>query len=285
MAALVAALSPAHAAGTASGTSISNSATLAYSIGDVVQTTIVATSASFLVGNKINLTVAETGGSLTSVAPGAAGVITTFTVTNNGTGDSCTGTLTGDNNENSLALTEATVPASSTCTYKVNVTSSTSAVYSNSTGSITTSNAGTTAAVSATLAVGVTFPSITVLKSVQTFSDPANLESNPKAIPGAVMLYTVTVTNTEGAADTNTVVITDPIPANTEFFANDLGVSGSGPVLFADGAPESGLSYTFTSLANITDNISFSDNNGASYDYTPLPINGYDSNVTHIGYL
>ncbi len=92
-------------------------------------------------------------------------------------------------------MTGATVPANSTCTYTVNVTSSIAAVYSNSTGSITTSNAGTTATKSAVLAVGVVYPDITILKSVQTSSDPVNSTTNPKAIPGAVMLYTVTVTN------------------------------------------------------------------------------------------
>ncbi len=73
------------------------------------------------------------------------------------------------------------------------------------------------------------------------------------------------------------------MPANTEFFANNLGGVGSGPVLFTDGATVSGLSYTFTSLVSTTDNISFSNDNGASYDYTPLPnSNGYDSDVTNI---
>ncbi len=57
------------------------------------------------------------------------------------------------------------------------------------------------------------------------------------------------------------------MPANTEFFANNLGGAGSGPVLFTDGATVSGLSYTFTSLVSTTDNISFSNDNGASYDY------------------
>lgn len=76
----------AMAAGTASGTPISNTATLSYAVGGVSQTDIPTTSASFLVDNKVNLTVAEVGGSLTTagVVPGATGVVTTFTVTNNG---------------------------------------------------------------------------------------------------------------------------------------------------------------------------------------------------------
>ena len=76
----------AQAAGTASGTTISNSATLAYSVGGVGQTAITSAAATFLVDNKVNLTVAEVGGSLTTtgVVPGSVDRITTFTVTNNG---------------------------------------------------------------------------------------------------------------------------------------------------------------------------------------------------------
>jgi len=126
-------------------------------------------------------------------------------------------------------------------------------------------------------------PDILVLKSVQVYSDPVNLQDNPKAIPGAVMLYTVLVTNRGGATDTNTLVITDPMPANTEVFANDINGVGSGPLLFMDGTAKSGLSYSMSSLASTTDNISFSNDNGVSFVYTPMPsVDGYDSAVTDI---
>ncbi len=52
-------------------------------------------------------------------------------------------------------------------------------------------------------------PDILILKSVQVYSDPVNLQDNPKAIPGSVMLYTVLVTNRSGATDPDTVIITD----------------------------------------------------------------------------
>ncbi|HLY97078.1 MAG TPA: hypothetical protein VKO66_07655 [Sideroxyarcus sp.] len=71
----------AAAAGTASGTTISNSASLAYSVGGVAQTGITSAAASFVVDEKVNLTVV--GGATTNVVPGATGQITTFTVTNN----------------------------------------------------------------------------------------------------------------------------------------------------------------------------------------------------------
>jgi len=69
------------AAGTTAGTSISNSASLAYSVGGVAQTAINTTSAAFLVDEKINLTVV--GGVTTNVVPGSTAQATAFTVTNN----------------------------------------------------------------------------------------------------------------------------------------------------------------------------------------------------------
>lgn len=71
----------AAAAGTAAGTTISNSATLGYSVGGVAQTGITSAAATFVVDEKVNLTVA--GGATTNVVPGATAQVTTFTVTNN----------------------------------------------------------------------------------------------------------------------------------------------------------------------------------------------------------
>jgi uncharacterized repeat protein (TIGR01451 family) len=54
----------------------------------------------------------------------------------------------------------------------------------------------------------ITAASITVSKTSAVYWDPANLFAQPKAIPGAIVEYTVTVTNTAGAAASN-VTITD----------------------------------------------------------------------------
>jgi uncharacterized repeat protein (TIGR01451 family) len=134
------------------------------------------------------------------------------------------------------------------------------------------------------LNVFIPMPNILMLKSVVVQSDPVNGAVNPKAIPGAAMLYTVTATNQgPGATDADTVVVTDPIPANTELFVGDLGGAGSGPVLFSDGATPSGLSYSFINLGSGADSIAFSNDSGATWTYTPVPDgNGYDANVTNI---
>jgi uncharacterized repeat protein (TIGR01451 family) len=70
------------AAGTAVGTSISNSASLAYSVGGVGQTGINSAAVSFLVDEKVNLTVAGTGVAI-PVVPNSTLQVATFTVTNN----------------------------------------------------------------------------------------------------------------------------------------------------------------------------------------------------------
>lgn len=110
----------------------------------------------------------------------------------------------------------------------------------------------------------IPLPSLLIVKSAQTFSDPINGTNSPKAIPGAFMLYTISVSNTgPGAVDNNNTVFTDPIPTNTELFVGDINGAGSGPVLFTDGPFPSGLNYTFNGLASTTDNLAFSGNYGA----------------------
>jgi hypothetical protein len=63
----------------------------------------------------------------------------------------------------------------------------------------------------------------------------------------------------------------------------DIGGAGSGPVQFVNGSPSSGLSYTFSSLSNGTDDVAFSNDGGATWTYTPvIGSNGTDPAVTHI---
>ena len=78
---VVTSASPAFAAGTAAGSTITNTVTVNYQVGTVAQT---ATGASntFTVDRKVNLTVAEVGTTTTQVSPGQTAAMTTFTVTN-----------------------------------------------------------------------------------------------------------------------------------------------------------------------------------------------------------
>ncbi len=127
-------------------------------------------------------------------------------------------------------------------------------------------------------------PTFVVTKGVTTVSDPVNLGTNPKAIPGGVVEYRVTVENQgAGTADADSVEIVDAIPANGCMVVSDIAGPGSGPVDFADGSPSSGLTYTFISLASPADDLAFSNDNGVTYTYTPTPgPSGCDSAVTYI---
>ena len=123
-------------------------------------------------------------------------------------------------------------------------------------------------------------PDILVLKSAQTISDPV-ASADPKSIPGAIVLYTITITNQGlSAVDADTLDITDPIPANTELFVGDLGNLPAGsPVAFIDGATPSGLNLSFIGLGSTTDDIEFSTVSGLP----PVPdADGYDEGVTEL---
>jgi uncharacterized repeat protein (TIGR01451 family) len=74
------AVSPAFAAGTTAGTTITNQVTLDYKVGGIDQNQVTA-SDSFTVDRKVNLTVTENG-STTSVTPGQTAAVTAFAVAN-----------------------------------------------------------------------------------------------------------------------------------------------------------------------------------------------------------
>lgn len=102
----------------------------------------------------------------------------------------------------------------------------------------------------------VDVPSLLVMKSVSVVSDPAEGTTRPKAIPGAIILYTILVQNNgRGPADSGSLVITDPVPANTTFY-----LTGATPFTFTNGGTASGLSAPV---------MTFSTTSGAPYTYSP----------------
>lgn len=87
----------AHAVGTEAGQSIDNVATVGYDVGGIAQTPIESSptgnstpganngaATSFVVDNRVDLTLVEVGGATTPVNPGEANVVTTFQLTNTG---------------------------------------------------------------------------------------------------------------------------------------------------------------------------------------------------------
>ncbi|AHK17702.1 DUF11 domain-containing protein [Thalassolituus oleivorans] len=61
-------------------------------------------------------------------------------------------------------------------------------------------------------------------KTSVVISDPINGTTNPKAIPGAVVEYTIRIVNTGNASATN-VIVTDTLPTDTTYVADSLLVS------------------------------------------------------------
>jgi len=108
--------------------------------------------------------------------------------------------------------------------------------------------------------------------SVTKTSAPLDTTGSTRfAIPGADMVYTLTVTNSGGSTvDLNSLILTDALPASMTFYNGDFDSTspGMGPFQLTAGSsnvtlPASGRSY--------------SNNGGVSYSYTPAA--GYDSNV------
>lgn len=116
-------------------------------------------------------------------------------------------------------------------------------------------------------------PNIQVTKSAEIIDVVGN---GGYATPGNQVEYTFAVTNTGGAVDADTLVLTDALPGNLTLFTGDLDGAGQ-PVDFSDlSAPASGLSCC------VAAEIGFSDDTVGTpvFDYAPaVP---FDSDVTHI---
>jgi len=124
----------------------------------------------------------------------------------------------------------------------------------------------------------------TAFLPVLSASKVASTNPGEYALPGNQVRYAIEAENSgNSSVDTDTMVITDVIPDNVALVVSDIAGAGSGPVIFSDGSPTSALSYTFGGLGDMLDDVSFSDNNGLTFDYTPIPGPlGEDPDVTHI---
>ncbi|MBL0923913.1 MAG: hypothetical protein IBJ12_05530 [Sphingomonadaceae bacterium] len=67
----------------------------------------------------------------------------------------------------------------------------------------------------------VSAPVLTVFKSSRIISDGVS-STNPKAIPGAVVEYCISVANAAGAATASNVSISDLVPTNTTYVTNSI---------------------------------------------------------------
>ncbi len=84
---------------------------------------------------------------------------------------------------------------------------------------------------------------LSVAKTSAVVSDPFNGTTDPKAIPGAVVEYEVTVSNT-GTVAANLVQIADPVPANTTLLRGDYAGATDIEIQVGAGAPTYCLAET-----------------------------------------
>ena len=283
--------SPALAAGTAANTTIENTVTVSYQVGGVTQTDQQATD-EFVVDRKIDLTVAEVGGTQTVVSPGSTQQVTTFQVTNlsNDTADfgltvdqqaggagafggtdnfDTTNTLIyvdtdGDGDwtdevavtyidelapdETRTVFVVSDVPIDQVTGDVATVILAATAYAGGAVGSqgalLTTSATNTVDAVDTVLADGagetdaqydgafsaaddyvVSAAALTVTKISSVIEDPVSGTTNPKAIPGAVIQYCISVTNAAGSATATGVTVTDDVPTGLTYTDANFPVS------------------------------------------------------------
>ena len=80
-------------------------------------------------------------------------------------------------------------------------------------------------------------PVLQVAKVQQLLSDPINGATSPFAIPGAYVEYTIVVTNQgPGPVDSDSLVITDPLPVGVSLYVD---TEGGDPISFVDGTTAS----------------------------------------------
>jgi uncharacterized repeat protein (TIGR01451 family) len=267
---VIASSQAAFATGTPSTTTISNSATVNYSVSSVPQTAITSAAATFVVDNKVNLAITRFGLATTTVAPGQLAQTVVFRVDNLGnttqgynfavadnTGDTmdmngevvrvssqpcapgsttppASGYSAGSDTLpyiNSLAQDQcrwvyivANTPTGEANGNTANMTITATTAVANVTGAPTnqlqtgfgaaddkdtvqvvfadTGNNGFETAIGTYV---VSTATLAIAKSSSVISDPFS-SSFPKAIPGAVIEYAITLTNTGGASATGVSV-------------------------------------------------------------------------------
>ncbi|MBS0480693.1 MAG: hypothetical protein JSR96_00785 [Proteobacteria bacterium] len=117
-------------------------------------------------------------------------------------------------------------------------------------------------------------------KTSTSISDPVDGTINPKLIPGAVVEYSIALSNAGStAADANSVVIADILPSQLQM--NVGAVYGSSPVSFTDGSPSCGVTATPGAASSLTDSLDFSTDGGVTWTYSPAG-SGYDAAVNAI---
>ncbi len=304
------------ALGTASGTDITNRATVNYEVSAVPQVLIESapgagnstpgvtegTDTVFEVDNLVDLTVAEVGGTHTVVGPNSVDRVAEFTVTNTGNttqdydltptdlvGGTVFGNLDTINstlievfvddgsgiferiNDTAVIIDELAADAAATVFIVVSIpalaidgdaanvqlTATTHDAGGAGLGALTVESAGPDDPAVVDIVFGdagndafetdqdsylVVAATLTIVKDSAVLSDPIGSPGGPFSIPGAVMEYTITITN-GGSEDATSVSITDTINAMVTFLtgtynlgADDVEITvGTAPTTYCTG--------------------------------------------------
>jgi uncharacterized repeat protein (TIGR01451 family) len=194
------------------------------------------TSLSFTVTNP-NTTVALTGVGFTDTLPGG------LTVATSGPSPQCSGTLTTAN-PSTITLAGATIAASGTCTFSVNVTGATAGMKNNTTGAVTSTNGGT----------GTTSNTATV-----TVASPPTINKafgNASILVGATTSLTFSISNPNSGLGLTGISFTDTLPAGLSVPTASTTTCGGGTLTTTLGAPST-ISFSGGTLA-ASANCSFS---------------------------
>ncbi|MFC3713941.1 hypothetical protein ACFOMD_15310 [Sphingoaurantiacus capsulatus] len=182
-----------------------------------------------------------------------------------------------DPGTNQFTVRGLTVPGGSTCTFTMDVVATGSGILTNTiaqdaaymridpnVGSQSVQSQNATPAVAS-----LTFPAgLAAQKTSVVFSDPVNDTTNPKRIPGAAVDYTITITNNAGATvDNNTVILSDALPAEADFFAGNY----AGGNTFEFTANSSGLTCSASCISYST-MASPSVSNDAHWTHVPAGV-------------
>jgi uncharacterized repeat protein (TIGR01451 family) len=219
---------------------------------------------TIVVRNLTGGTGASNGSIVTDTVPA---VITSVTWTcGSATGGATCGAASGSGN---TINTTANLPVNSSVTYTVTGTLSgtatgtltnTATVITPASGVSDPTDLGRTGAGNNSATDSDTINPVPIVGLVKSVNPTGN------QIPGTDLTYTIAFTNTGGAL-ARQLVITDPVPANTDFkvgsVTNSLGTTG------------------------LTVVVAYSNNGGTTYAYTPVSggggaAAGYDQNVTNI---
>ena len=168
----------------------------------------------------------------------------------------------------STSLTQYT--AAMTCT---NAFAGSSTTLPTTVGGTVTPQMGDVISCTITNTRRATNATLTLVKTSSVLSDPINGSTNPKMIPGAIVQYSILVSNTgPTAVDNNSVLLIDALPSQ-------MRVGTAATPTFTQGTPTSALTF------NATNDIRYSNASSAPTTFagcTYTPTAAYDAAVKFI---